>query len=82
MLFWYFCYVLSFSFIAGLMNLVKCVCSHHTTPRSHRSALRSFARSQALGKPLDRAGELFACLSSERLLGLLDCLMVSHTVSV
>ncbi len=46
----------------------------------HCSTLRHHAHDLALARPLDRAGELFTCLSSERLLRLLDCLQASYQV--
>lgn len=36
------------------------------------------AEKKALARPLDQAGEMFACLTSERLLLLLECLLQSH----
>lgn len=36
------------------------------------------AEEKALSRPLDQAGEMFACLTSERLLSLLECLLQSH----
>ena len=42
------------------------------------SERRQQARLQALAKSVDRAGDMFACLSNDRLLWLLDCLEGSH----
>jgi brefeldin A-inhibited guanine nucleotide-exchange protein len=39
---------------------------------------REKERQLALARPVSQAGEIFECLSSERLLMLLDCLMDSH----
>lgn len=47
-----------------------------------QTTLRHYAQSVVLAKPLDRAGELFSCLSSERLLLLLDSLQASHDFSL
>jgi hypothetical protein len=48
----------------------------------HRSAVsevRLATEEVTLAKPLDQAGEMFECLTSERLLLLLDCLLKSYT---
>lgn len=39
---------------------------------------REEKRADALGMPIDKAGEMFECLSATRLTQLLDCLMTSH----
>jgi brefeldin A-inhibited guanine nucleotide-exchange protein len=46
--------------------------------RSDSREIREGIRAEVMAQPLDAAGEMFACLSSERLTVLLDCLVESH----
>eukprot|EP00047_Mylnosiga_fluctuans_P017396 m.61060 g.61060 ORF g.61060 m.61060 type:complete len:1686 (-) comp7058_c0_seq3:111-5168(-) len=45
-------------------------------------AQREYAKTVVMARPLDKAGDLFACLTSERLLALVDCLASSHNFAL